>query len=257
MIIFLLYKILGAIMSKVIVMGGEKGGTGKTTIAVNIAIMRALTQHDVLFIDADKQRSGAKFFDRRNGNGVKPEITCVNILGKHLNSELDRMASRYENIIVDVGGRDSVELRSALVAKSVSNWYSPIQPSEFDMDTLETIEELSELSQTFNPNLKTNIILNACSTHAQTKTTEEAKTVIKESFPNLYICKTTIGHRVSFKYSISNSWSVVEFEADEYRKLPPYRAQKYLHKASNDMISLYKEIYNEDFFSITEMAMTE
>jgi len=244
-------------MSKVIVMGGEKGGTGKTTVAVNLAIMRALMTNDVLFVDADKQRSGAKFFDRRNENGVKPEITCVSILGKHLNSELDRMASRYENIIVDVGGRDSVELRSALVAKSVTDWYSPIQPSEFDMDTLETIEELSELSQTYNPNLKTHIILNACSTHAQTKTTDEAKTVIKESFPNLLVCTTTIGHRVSFKYSISNSWSVVEFEADEYRKLPPYRAQKYLHKASNDIIALYNEIYHEKFLSISEMAKVE
>ncbi len=241
-------------MSNVIVMGGEKGGTGKTTISVNIAIMRALMGCDVLFVDADKQRSGAKFFDRRNGNGVKPDITCVNILGKHLNSELDRMASRYESIIVDVGGRDSVELRSALVAKAVSNWYSPIQPSEFDMDTLETIEELSELSQTYNPNLQAHIILNACSTHAQTKTTDEAKNVIKEAFPNLSICNTTIGHRVSFKYSISHSSSVVEFEADEYRKLPPYRAQKYLHKASNDMISLYREIYGEEFYSIVEMA---
>lgn len=241
-------------MSNVIVMGGEKGGTGKTTISVNIAIMRALMGHDVLFVDADKQRSGAKFFDRRNGNGVKPEITCVNILGKHLNSELDRMATRYENIIVDVGGRDSVELRSALVARCVTDWYSPIQPSEFDMDTLETIEELSELSQAYNQNLQTHIILNACSTHAQTKTTDEAKAVIKESFPNIRVCETSIGHRVSFKYSISNSWSVVEFESDEYKKLPKYRAQKYLHKASNDIIDLYQEIYNERFLSIAEMA---
>jgi len=241
-------------MSNVIVIGGEKGGTGKTTISVNLAIMRSLMGHDVLFVDADKQRSGAKFFDRRNSNGVKPEITCVNILGKNLHSELDRMASRYESIIVDVGGRDSVELRSALVTKSVSNWYSPIQPSEFDMDTLETLEELSELSQAYNQNLKAHIILNSCSTHAKTKTTDEAELVIRESFPNLNICNTTIGHRVCFKYSISNSCSVVEFESGEYKKLPPYRAQKYLHKASNDMISLYNEIYNEKFYSIAEMA---
>ncbi|WP_051555234.1 division plane positioning ATPase MipZ [Legionella fairfieldensis] len=241
-------------MTKVIVIGGEKGGTGKTTVAVNLAIMRALMNYDTLYIDADKQRSGAKFFERRNGSGVNPQITCVNILGKHLNSELDRLATRYENIVVDVGGRDSVELRSSLVAKSVSDWYSPIQPSEFDMDTLETIEELSELSQSYNPNLKTHIILNSCSTHAQIKTTDEAKTVITESFPNLNVCKTTIGHRVSFKYSISNSFCVVEFEANEYKQLPAYRAQKYLHKASNDMIALYEEIYKETFLSIREIA---
>ena len=47
---------------------------------------------------------------------------------------------------------------------------------------------------------------------------------------------------------------MVEFEANEYKQLPPYRAQKYLHKASNDIISLYKEIYHEEFYSIDEMA---
>ena len=51
-------------MNNVIVVGGEKGGTGKTTISVNMAMMSALMSKDVLFIDADKQRSGAKFFDR-------------------------------------------------------------------------------------------------------------------------------------------------------------------------------------------------
>lgn len=237
-------------MANVIVIGGEKGGTGKTTTSINLVIMRALMGYDTLLIDADKQRSAAKFFERRNGEKISPEITCVGILGKHLNSEIERLASRFDTIFVDVGGRDSVELRSALVASSVHHWISPIQPSDLDMDTLETLDDLSNISKNYNPNLRTRILLNSCPTHAQIKTKDEAREIIEESFDNLDVCDTSLGHRVAYQYSISHCKSVVEFEADEFKKLPPYRAKSFAHKSSNEMIYLYNELFEEPFRSL-------
>ena len=43
----------------VILIGGEKGGTGKTTIATNLAALRALAGHDVLLVDTDSQGSAS------------------------------------------------------------------------------------------------------------------------------------------------------------------------------------------------------
>ena len=43
----------------IILFGGEKGGTGKTTLAVNLAAMRARAGYDVLLVDADRQESAA------------------------------------------------------------------------------------------------------------------------------------------------------------------------------------------------------
>ena len=237
-------------MSNTIVIGGEKGGTGKTTTSINMVIMRALMGYDVLLIDADKQRSSAKFFERRNGEKILPTVSCVNILGKHLNSEIERLSSRFDTILVDVGGRDSVELRSALISSPVKYWFSPIQPSDLDMDTLETLDELASISSNYNQNLEAKIILNSCPTHAQIKTKDDAREIIEESFSNLKVCDSTIGHRVAFQYSISHCKSVVEFESAEYQKLPPYRAKSYVHKGSNEMISLYNEIFDEPFKSL-------
>lgn len=238
-------------MANCILFGGEKGGVGKSTIAANIAIMSALMGNDTLFIDTDKQRSTAKFFERRTEKALAPKIPCVHIMGKYLHSEIESLASKYEVIIIDAGGRDSVELRSAMVSPVVSKLYSPLQPSEFDMDTLETIDELTELSRTYNPNLRTFILLNMCHTHTKITTTDEAKEIIREAFSeNLQLCPITLGHRVSYQYSISHSKSVVEYEAEEIKRLPPYQAKKYLHKASNEMSALYSHIFNQSFKSL-------
>jgi len=235
-------------MANCILFGGEKGGVGKSTIAANLAIMSSLMKKDTLFIDTDKQRSTAKFFERRNEKGLTPIIPCVHIMGKYLHSEINNLASKYEVIIIDAGGRDSVELRSAMVSPAVSKLYSPLQPSEFDLNTLETIDELTELSRTYNQNLETYILLNMCSTHTKITTTNEAKEVIKDAFSeNLQLCPVTLGHRISYQYSISHSKSVVEYEAEELKKLPPYRVKKYLHKASNEMSTLYEHVFKEPF----------
>jgi hypothetical protein len=110
---------------------------------------------------------------------------------------------------------------------------------------------LTELSRTYNPNLQTYILLNMCHTHAKITTTDEAKEVIKEAFAeNLQLCPITLGHRVSYQYSISHSKSVVEYEAEEIKRLPPYRAKKYLHKASNEMSALYEHVFGCPFKSL-------
>ena len=44
---------------RIILVGGEKGGTGKTTIATNLAVMRAAADRDVVFIDTDPQGSAS------------------------------------------------------------------------------------------------------------------------------------------------------------------------------------------------------
>jgi chromosome partitioning protein len=39
-----------------ILVGGEKGGTGKSTVAINLAVEFAKTGHQVLLVDCDKQQ---------------------------------------------------------------------------------------------------------------------------------------------------------------------------------------------------------
>ena len=66
----------------IVLIGGEKGGTGKTTLATNLAQMRAARGRDVLLVDTDKQESASAWASLRAEEGIEPTITAV-----HANSD--------------------------------------------------------------------------------------------------------------------------------------------------------------------------
>ena len=72
----------------VILIGGEKGGTGKTTIATNLAALRALAGHDVLLVDTDSQGSASYWASSRDEAGIKPRVACIQKFGKGLQGEV-------------------------------------------------------------------------------------------------------------------------------------------------------------------------
>ena len=59
----------------IVVVGGIKGGSGKTTVATNLAVIRAAEDHDVILIDADDQETASDFTVLRNERQVeRPEL---------------------------------------------------------------------------------------------------------------------------------------------------------------------------------------
>src|SRR3954453_1434629 len=95
----------------IITVGGIKGGTGKTTVATNLAVMRQKAGRDTLLIDADEQQSASIFAVQRQqiGHGTLP---CVQLLGANLAVQIRDLAGRYEDVIIDPGGRDSASQRA-------------------------------------------------------------------------------------------------------------------------------------------------
>lgn len=98
----------------IIVFGGEKGGTGKTTLATNIAAMLARQGKDVLLLDTDRQGTASFWATVREEEAVEPRVACVQKFGKGLPAQVRDLAERYDEIVIDAGGRDSMELRYAL-----------------------------------------------------------------------------------------------------------------------------------------------
>jgi chromosome partitioning protein len=143
----------------IIVAGGGKGGSGKSTIATNLAIMRAQDGRDVLLVDADDQETAADFTVLRNGtveNGAG--YTCIKLTGPAVRTEIERMAPKYDDIIVDAGGRDTVSQRAALVLADVL--LVPLVPRSFDIWTLDTVATLIQEIRTVNPGLRAYAFIN-------------------------------------------------------------------------------------------------
>src|SRR5436309_413306 len=146
----------------IIVCGGVKGGVGKTTLAVNLAILRAAEQRDVLLIDADEQGTASDFTDVRVRAALAPEAeypvyTCVRLRDAAVREQALRLKRKYDDIVIDVGGRDTASQRAAI---SVANkLVVPFLPRSFDLWTLDRVQEMVALMQPVNPRLKVQILL--------------------------------------------------------------------------------------------------
>ena len=124
----------------IIVCGGIKGGTGKTTIASNLAALRART-HDVLLVDADEQESATIFTSiRKSERPDLPQFTSVILRDEQVRRELDRLSSKYDDVIIDTGGRDTRSQRAGL---SIADMLLlPFNPRSLDIWTIENVEVL-------------------------------------------------------------------------------------------------------------------
>ena len=71
----------------IVVFGSEKGGAGKSTCAINVAVELARREYTVLIIDADRQRTSAKWAERREqeltAKEDPPTVQCIEKLGKN------------------------------------------------------------------------------------------------------------------------------------------------------------------------------
>lgn len=229
----------------VIIIGGEKGGTGKSTVSSNLAIMACLMGKDVALIDCDKQQSATKYIEHRNELQIKPSPACMQLSGKHVYSEIEDLTPRFEHLIIDTGGRDSIELRSAMMAKTLRGLYSPFQPSAFDLETLETIDKIIEHAMIYNPALKAFSFINRASTNTKVTTTNDAIELL-ESAVNIKYCGKRLSERVPFQHARTCGLSVVEYERQKIMEMPQYR-NNYSPKASIEICDLFQTIFGFQF----------
>ena len=112
----------------------EKGGSGKTTIALNIAVKLGLLKEDTLLIDADPQRSIEVFTNIRANENIDLIFNTVSKFGTSLGKEVKSLQNKYSSIVIDTGGRDSEEMRQALAISDLV--IIPTLPSDLDIAVL-------------------------------------------------------------------------------------------------------------------------
>ena len=223
----------------VILIGGEKGGTGKSTIATNIATMRTIKGIDTLLFDIDPQKTSTFWASRRDENNIHPRIaSCQKILdsrilnaGIVIRNELKALMSKYEDIIVDAGGAASEVLRAAMTMADVL--VLPLMPSSFDIWTLGTVNNLiSEVKHT-NPKIIAKVVYNKVAPHPQTAKSEmEESNEILSDFDSIKRFDTILIYRVAIRRSQSKGQAIVEYKPLD-------------DKANEEINSLYMEVFND------------
>ena len=193
----------------IVVVGGIKGGSGKTTIATNLAVMRALNGSDVLLIDADDQETASDFTMLRNERAAAAATyTSIKLTGQAVRTETLRLADKYADVFIDTGGRDTTSQRAALTVADVL--LVPFVPRSFDVWTLEKVGELVGEMRAANPDLHAYVFINRADPSGRDN--DEAAGVLRDT-DGLQFIDTPIGARKAFGNAAAQGLAVTEIGA--------------------------------------------
>ncbi|PSJ15817.1 ParA family protein [Nitrosomonas supralitoralis] len=178
----------------------QKGGSGKTTIALHLAVSSSNAGLNTALIDLDPQASATKWADRR-----KKELPVV--LSAHasrLHYEIQRVKETGgQRLFLDTAPHsDSAALEAAKVADLV---LIPCRPAIFDMEAISNT--LSLVQTTGTPIF---VVMNAVAPQGQEA--EEAKEAIGEL--NVDVCPIQLVNRIAFARSLITGLTAQEFECD-------------------------------------------
>lgn len=208
------------------VVGGIKGGGGKTTLATNLCVMRSQAGKKVLLVDADEQKTASDWSHQRESLGIETKWVTIQLSGKSIHSQLKKMIEDYDDIIIDVGGRDTTSQRSALTIADV--YLIPFRPKSFDMWTLGGVKTMINEVRSINPELKAFAVINQADSRGVDN--EDAIEMIKED-EDFDCVDRSLGYRKAFANAAAEGLGVVEL-----KKTDP--------KAIEEIKSLYFYVYH-------------
>ena len=190
----------------IVLIGSQKGGCGKSTVAVNICAQLAANGIRVVLVDADLQGTSSNWASDRLEDLVSSRIHCIKRHG-NISSPLLELKADYDHVIVDVGARDNTELRTGM---SVADMLIvPLRPSQPDLDTLSNLSTVIARAKELNPELRIHALLTMTSTNPRVKEMEEATDYLRD-YPDIQILDSTIKDRKVYRDAMGEGLGVVE-----------------------------------------------
>ncbi len=191
----------------IVMIGGVKGGTGKSTLATNLAAYLANQGADVLLLDVDPQASAYKWTMRRQQrHSHAPTVNTAQASGRVFDVVRD-VAKRYEHIVIDSGGHASDSMKSAML--SAQKLYVPLRPSQADLETVGEIVGMIADVRALNPTLEAFSLISLASTNPVVLEAQEARASLQE-VPGLVLSDQIIRDRKVYRDAFFEGVGVVE-----------------------------------------------
>lgn len=213
--------------------GGVKGGSGKTTIATNLAIYLSKMGGDVLLVDADDQETATDFTAwREETKDGDIGYTAVKLTGEAVRSQVLKLQAKYQHIVIDTGGRDTNSQRAALYVTDI--YLLPFNPRSFDVWTVPKVEKLiNEILPAKPTPLTVYAFLNRADPRGADN--DDAAELLAQA-EMLTFLDSPIGGRKAFSHAAAKGLSVLELS-------PPDE------KAINEINALFESILSEKIIS--------
>lgn len=178
----------------IIVVAHEKGGVGKSTLAVNIASRIKLGGGDVVLVDTDTSATSIGWSEIRVQNGVEPAIQVTQNSRQPLPAVID-FAEKYQAVICDLGAGDYTKMRDLALAADLF-----LVPTKVGQPELESTVRLFEAVTALNPRHKRGrvpLVFAMNSTPAAWNNSEdlEARAALEAACPGIVILESSLRER--------------------------------------------------------------
>lgn len=207
-------------MSKVVSILNQKGGSGKTTLATNLAFALIKLNYKVLIIDSDPQGSARDWNNETEGNIVP----VVGLDRPSLANDIKAVLGDYDFVVIDGAPQLSEQMAAAIKVSDVV--LMPVQPSPYDVWATSSLVEAIKQRQELGADLKAFFVVSRAIKN--TKLAKEVTKALQGYQLPLFINGTT--QRVSYANSAASGKTVFQTQDKN--------AQTEMSKIVNELLEL-------------------
>lgn len=185
----------------VLALAGLKGGAGKTTLAVNLAVVSAAKGNEVLLIDADPQASASLWASLRDGSLAPVRVTAAPTARAPEAALASALAGARGAalVIIDLPPRGEAAARAARSAGA--RLIVPVRPAVFDVGAVCAWEPAKDAL----------LVLNMAAPNSE-RSPSEAREALQEA--GLSVVQTVMSRRAVYERAASNGMGVTEIEPE-------------------------------------------
>ena len=184
---------------KIVSLVSQKGGVGKTTIAMNLAVLAEKRGYATVVFDLDPQASITKWKDKRGDDSPPDVVPAQQGRLKTLLALAQKQGAQL--VIIDTAGSaDSAALAAAEVADLI---LVPARPNGLDLDAVETTVRVAMR------HAKRPFYVVLTQTPSQVSIAEEATEVIEGA--GVAVCPVRIGSRLDYRHPTPDGKAAVEW----------------------------------------------